>query len=152
MNRHEIAPTPALAQFLETYEDDDKPPVVQFDGEEISFPNTILSGLIADAFDQQYVVVRNADYNTERIKRRQKLEQFFLVAKHDIITGEETVYDVSTNVERTRDPHRERDATYLGAVVIYLERNGKYAATLTMESERIGWVEPRRDYSFTQIT
>ena len=147
MNKHDSATT----EFLDTYQSDANVPVVEYDGEHIAFPNHMVSGYITDEFEKRLVVVRVADRDLARIERRQKLEQFYLVATHSMTTDEQVVYDVTCDIERTRDPFQEKYATYIGAIAIKLQRDNEHAATLVMESHSINWIEPQRDCSFEQI-
>lgn len=141
-----------IKDFLNAYQNDDPGPTVEYEGEQISFPNHIMSGYITNETNKRLVIVRTADHDLARIERRQKLEQFYLVATLNLITNEQTVYDVSTDIECIRDPSKQRVATYLGAVAVRLRQNDEPAATLIMESHRIDWVEPHQVCSFEQLS
>ena len=148
MNRHNTT----TKNFLDTYQNDASAPIAEYDGERIVFSNHMLSGYITDASDKRLVVVRVADRDLARIERRQKLEQFYLVATLNLSTDEQIVYDVATDIECIRDPFQEKYASYIGAVALRLQKDNEYAATLVMESHSIGWVDPQHDYTFEQIS
>lgn len=160
MNTHEnlrpyeqVAVSPeTLAEFLGKYFEDEASPLAEFDSEQVSFCNHFLSGVITDEFGERLLAVRTADHSTERTQRRQRLEQLFLAATLDFETGEEIIYDVTTDVERTQDPRLQRLGDRLGTMAINFQNRDGHTATLTMTSHSITWTENRRELTFRQLT